>query len=410
MILQMAGIDYEKADLEIREIFSFHKHASLQAMEQIQSEYELNGVILISTCNRTELYVSSDETIDELFEILCSVKKVPVEDYRKFAVERKGHDAIDHLFQLSCGLKSKVFGEDQIVSQVKNALLQAREAQTTDSFLEKVFQTAISAAKKVKTEVHLTAIKTSVIEEMIKVLKRDLGTLNGKKCMLIGNGEIGRLAAQRMVEEKADVTMTVRNYKTREVEIPEGCETIEYKDRYNGIADYDIVISATSSPHHTIKYEDSHILFEDGRQHILVDLAVPRDISSRYGQVENIILYNIDTLGGVSKTEQDNKALALALSIIKEQEEELESWENFRIYVPAVQTIGHIGGLVTYKRMEKNIKKVVEPSNQKKVEQLIRNAAEKTITSMLFDLRKNLPMEYWQVCMEAFEKNMIKEE
>lgn len=410
MILQMVGIDYEKADLDTREIFSFHKHASLQAMEQIQLEYELNGVVLISTCNRTELYVSSDETIDDLFKILCSVKKVSVESYRRFAVEREGHDAIDHLFQLACGLKSKVFGEDQIISQVKNALLWAREAQTTDSFLEKVFQTAIAAAKKVKTEVHLTAIKTSVIEEMLNVLKKDLGTLNGKKCMVIGNGEIGRLAAQRMIEEKSDVTMTVRNYKTREVEIPEGCKTIDYQDRYDGIAKYDIIISATASPHHTIKYEDSHTQFEDGRQHILVDLAVPRDISSRYEQIENIILYNIDTLGGVSKTEQDNKALALALSIIKEQEEELESWENFRVYVPAVQTIGHVGGLVTYKRIEKSMKKVVEPFKQKEVENLIRNATEKTITSMLFDLRKNLPMEYWQVCMEAFEKNMIKEE
>ncbi len=410
MILQMVGIDYEKADLDTRELFSFHKHASLQAMEQIQSEYELNGVVLISTCNRTELYVSSDETIDHLFEILCSIKKVSAKEYYRFAVERKGHDAIDHLFQLSCGLKSKVFGEDQIISQVKHALLQAREAQTTDTFLEKVFQMAIAAAKKVKTEVHLTAVKTSVIEEMIKVLKKELDTLIGKKCMVIGNGEIGRLAAQRLVEEKSDVTITVRNYKTREIEIPKGCQTVEYKDRYDKMAGYDMVISATASPHHTIKYEDSHTLFEDGKQHILVDLAVPRDISSQYEQVENIILYNIDTLGGISKTEQDNEALALALSIIKEQEEELESWENFRVYVPAVQAIGHLGGLTTYKRVEKNINKIIESSNRKEVEKLIRNAAEKTITSMLFDLRKNLPTEYWQVCMEAFEKNMIKEE
>lgn len=410
MILQMVGIDYEKADLDIREIFSFHKHASLQAMEQIQSEYEINGVVLISTCNRTELYVSSDETVDNLFEMLCFVKNISAENYHKYAIERKGHDAIDHLFQLSCGLKSKIFGEDQIISQVKNALMQAREVQTTDSFLEKVFQTAVSAAKKVKTEVHLTAIKTSVIEEMLNVLKRDLGTLNEKKCMVIGNGEIGRLAAERMLKEKSNVTMTVRSYKTREVEVPKGCKTVDYKERYHNIADYDIVISATASPHHTIKYEDSYTLFEDGKQHILVDLAVPRDISSRYEQVENIILYNIDTLGGVSKTMQDNEALAHALSIIKEQEEELEAWENFRVYVPAIKMIGYIGGMVTYKRLEKDIKKVIEPFDEKKVETLIRNATEKTITSMLFDLRKNLPMEYWQVCMEAFEKNMIKEE
>lgn len=406
MMLQMVGIDYEKADLDTRELFSFHKHSLLGAMEYIQSEYELNGVILLSTCNRTELYVSTDETIEDLFEMLCAAKKVSKEQYRNYAIERRGQEAIDHLFQLACGLKSKIFGEDQIISQVKTALLQAREAETTDTYLEKVFQTAIATAKKVKTEVHLTAVKTSVIEEMLKALNNHFQTLQGKKCMVIGNGEIGRLAAERMVAEQAEVTMTVRNYKTREVEIPEGCKTVDYKDRYEGMADYDIVISATSSPHHTIKYEDSHTLFEDGRQHIFVDLAVPRDISSRYGQVENIILYNIDTLGGVSKTEQDNEALALALAIIKEEEEELKSWDNFRVYVPSVQAIGHVNGLLTYKRMEKKLKKMIEPEHQKEAEQLIRNATEKTITSMLFDLRKNLPMEYWQVCMEAFEKNL----
>ena len=406
MILQMVGIDYEKADLDTRELFSFHKHSLLGAMEYIQSEYELNGVILLSTCNRTELYVSTDETIEDLFELLCAAKKVSKEQYQNYAIERRGQEAIDHLFQLACGMKSKIFGEDQIISQVKTALLQAREAETTDTYLEKVFQTAIATAKKVKKEVHLTAVKTSVIEEMLKALNNHFQTLQGKKCMVIGNGEIGRLAAERMAAEQAEVTMTVRNYKTREVEIPEGCKTVDYKDRYEGMADYDIVISATSSPHHTIKYEDSHTLFEDGRQHVFVDLAVPRDISSRYGQVENIILYNIDTLGGVSKTEQDNEALALALAIIKEEEEELKSWDNFRVYVPSVQAIGHVNGLLTYKRMEKKLKKIIEPEHQKEAEQLIRNATEKTITSMLFDLRKNLPMEYWKVCMEAFEKNL----
>ena len=204
--------------------------------------------------------------------------------------------------------------------------------------------------------------------------------------------------------------MTVRNYKTREVEIPDGCETIDYKDRYQDMADYDVVISATSSPHHTIKYEDSHTLFEDDNQHILVDLAVPRDISSKYEEVPNVILYNIDTLGGASRTEQDNEAMALALSIIREEEAELKLWDKFRKYVPMVQTIGHVGGLLTYKRMEKKVKKIVADEAQIELEEMVRKATEKTITSMLFDLRKNLPMEYWRPCMEAFEKDMLKED
>lgn len=409
MLLQMVGIDYEKANLAIREVFSFQRHSAAEAMSEIQEKFRTGGVVLISTCNRTELYVSAEEEFSSVFDLLCFGAEVSADDYRTYAVERKGMEAVEHLFQLGCGLKSKVFGEDQIITQIKNALNQAREAKTTDFYLEKVFQTAIATAKRVKTEVHLTAVKTSVIEEMLTILNRDLGSVAGKKCMVIGNGEMGRLAARRMVEENAQVTVTVRNYKTRNVEIPAGCESINYKERYDNLVDYDIVVSATTSPHHTIKYEDIHTLLEDGRHRIFVDLAVPRDISRKFGEMETITLYNIDALGGQSITEKDNEAMAHAMSIIKEEEEELKSWDDFRIYVPAVQAIGHAGGLLTYKRMEKKAKKIVEQSKQNGLEQLVRAAAEKTISSMLFELRKNLPQEYWKACMEAIEKDMIKE-
>lgn len=409
MILWMTGIDYEKADLTTREIFSFQKHSAELAMEQLKEKHGFSGVILLSTCNRTELYVSTDEIEGDLFEILCQLKGVSPKEYEQYKVQRKGEEAIDHLFCLACGMKSKIFGEDQIISQIRAALFQAREVQTTDTYLEKVFQTAVATAKKVKTEVRLTAVKTSVVEEMLSVLKRENGTLTGKNALVIGNGEIGRLAARSLLKEGIKVTMTLRNYKTRQVEIPQGCETMDYQDRYQGIGEYDLVVSATSSPHHTIKYQDSHQYFEDGRQHILVDLAVPRDISSRYAQVENIKLYNIDTLGGNAHNLRDESQLAKAYEMIEEQKEELRLWQSFRVHIPTVQNLGCTGGMLTYKRIEKNIKKLVEPSNLLEVETLVEKAAEKTITSMLFDLRKNLPMEYWQICMEAFAKNMGNE-
>lgn len=410
MMLWMTGIDYEKADLAARELFSFQKHSAQLAMEQIKETYGFSGVILLSTCNRTELYVSTDETAGDLFQILCEVKGIPHQEYEAYKVERKGQEAIKHLFSLACGLKSKVFGEDQIISQIRLALVQAREVQTTDSYLEKTFQMAVSTGKKVKTEVHITAVKTSVVEEMLRVLRQNGQGLSGKKALVIGNGEIGRLAAERLLEEGVQVTMTLRNYKTRQVQIPKGCDTKDYQDRYDGIGTYDLVVSATTSPHHTVKYEDSHQFFEDKREHILVDLAVPRDISSRYASVENVTLYNIDTLGGDTKGIRDDSQLARAYEIIEEQMRELKLWQNFRVHIPTVQNIGSINGLLTYKRMEKNIKKLIEPSKLPQVEELIEVAAEKTITSLLFDLRKNLPMEYWQVCIEALAKESRQKE
>lgn len=410
MILQMVGIDYEKADLEIRELFSFQNHAAMQAMEQIKDDFQVGGAVLLSTCNRTELYISVEEEENEVFPMLCKVKNVNPREYREYAIERSGKDAYDHLFQLACGMKSKIFGEDQILSQIKLALSKARDAQTTDSFLERTFQTAIATGKKVKTQVHLTAVQTSVVEEMLHILIQEYGTISGRKCMVIGNGEIGRLAAKRLTEHGAGVTVTVRNYKTKSVEIPQGCQTIDYQDRYENIGRYDIIVSATTSPHHTVKYEEAAPLFDKNKTYMFFDMAVPRDISARFSGEANIKLYNIDSLGGTTGTRPDNEALKAALSMIEEEEAELDSWNNFRDFVPIVQKIAQVEGTLVYHRTEKELKKLVTSENMEEAESMVRAAAEKTVTSMLFDLRKNLPMKYWKVCLNAFSKELDKDE
>lgn len=409
MILQMVGIDYQKADLEIRELFSFHKHSAIQAMEQIKEEFDVNGVVLLATCNRTELYISVEKPVASVLEMLCFIKQVSYEKYKQYSIERTEKDAMDHLFRLACGMKSKIFGEDQILTQIKMALVSSRDAQTTDSFLERVFQTAIATGKKVKTKVHLTAVQTSVVEEMIKVCQEKYPSLANKKCMVIGNGEIGRLASKRMSQLGADVMVTVRNYKTKQVEIPAGCSSMDYQDRYQVIGDYDIIVSATTSPHHTVKYEETKALFAKDKPYLFFDLAVPRDISSAFSMVENIELYNIDLLGGATGSMLDNDALKNALSIIEEEEKELESWNTFRDFVPIVKKIAQVEGSLIYHRAEKGLKQYVKDGDAEEMENLLRAATEKTVTSMLFDLRKNLPMKYWQVCLDALAKEIEKE-
>lgn len=397
----MIGIDYEKADLNIRSLFAFQPSASLEGMQVLKNKYGLDGIVIVSTCNRTEVYVSAKEEVKDLFALVCSLKKIDSEKYEKYVVERQNQDAIHHLFQLACGMKSKVFGEDQIITQVKTALLQAREAETTDAYLEKVFQGAITAAKKIKSQVHLTAVKASVIEEMKRVLQEHKKSLEGCKCLVIGNGEIGRLAATAMIAEKAIVTVTVRSYKTRQVEIPKGCKVVDYKDRLQQVKECEIIISATTSPHHTIKYEECSNLFRDGKQRILIDLAVPRDISSLFAEEKDVLLYNIDTLGGNSVAKQDDTAMAKALDIIKEYEDKLTKQQQIQEFLSDIQTIGEISGEVAYKRIKKPLNRALEEQQQDEIEKLMRQGTQKTITSLLFDIKKMLPDKYWEECLKA---------
>ena len=408
MELQMIGIDYEHADIDIRSAFSFQHHATCDILEYIKENSDISGAVLISTCNRTELYISCRKYIDNLKEQLCFLGNVPYDKYSSYMIQRENDDVIYHLFRLACGMKSKIFGEDQIITQVKNALATAREAQTTDPVLERLFQTAITAAKKVKSTVRLTAVENSVIYELKKALDKDFESIEGLKCMVIGNGEIGRLAADFMVQQKADVTVTIRNYKTRQVKVPNGCNIIDYRDRYKIIADSDIIISATTSPHYTVKYNECHALFEDGHFRVMADLAVPRDISPEFSDNPDIQLYDIDMLGGTN-TGADNEAVKHADSIIDEYIRRFKADEDVKQYIEAIQVIGELAGELTYNRIERDIHDISTDNDRysdKELKDIISDGTKRTVTSMLFNLKKHLPEEYWAACIEAFREDM----
>lgn len=411
MDIQMVGIDHSKASIEYREGFSFTRHEAAMAMNQIMEWYqeELTGCVVLSTCNRTELYISCVEESMDPYEILCRVKDIDEEVYQDLNTQRKGSEVVEHLFSLACGLKSKVFGEDQIITQVKDALANAREAESTDIVLEKLFQTAITAAKKVKTSVHLTAVNASVVENMITVLTREFNTLQDIPCLVIGNGEIGRLAATRLLQVGAKVTMTLRQYKSREVDIPLGVHCIDYQDRYGVLSDMSVVVSATTSPHHTIRYEDSHEILDDYRKRILIDMAVPRDISLRLSELDNIELYNIDSLGGVATDTINNQSVAVAMEILEEYQEEFNTWYLFREYIPLIQSVGRTSSISVLNRIDKQMKKIIDdPESTEEIRKLVKAASNRVVTNLLYGLKESLNKEQWSSCLEAIESASSK--
>lgn len=404
MAIQMVGIDYSTASLDIREQFSIQEKAAFAGMVKLKETYDLDGVLILSTCNRTELYISAGKERMDLWDMLCSFKGITCEKYKDLAVQRMGQEAVHHLFLLSCGMKSKVFGEDQIITQIKRALGNARDAGTADRYLEKVFQAAVTAAKKIKSQVRLTAVETSVVEQMEQVICNKIENLNGCKCLVIGNGEIGRLAAGCMVELGADVTVTVRSYRTRQVEIPNGCKVIDYADRYQYLQRFQMIISATASPHHTIKYEECAQLFRDGKHRYLFDLAVPRDISSKFREEPFVTVYDIDSLGGVSSSQQDSLAVKYAMDVIKEQEGKLISEKEAKEYADMIQVIGNIGAQLSYKRIQREVNCLVAKENQEALRQQICIGTKKTITSLLFDIKKIMDDAQWESCIKSISQ------
>lgn len=405
MGIMMVGIDHNKANVDERALFSFTKKNCAAAMETIKNVEGILGCIIISTCNRMEVWVScKNQWEGSVYECLCHVKGIEKEKYRELFVERKEQEAITHLFRLSCGLKSKILGEDQILTQVKDALSLAREHYTTDNVLEVLFRMAVTAAKRVKTEVTLSTANQSVIHQAIKDLEKRHYTVKGKTCMVIGNGEMGRLTALALKEAGGDVTVTVRQYKSGIVEIPEGCKRIDYGRRMELFPKCDLIVSATASPNYTLK---EYCVKEAGvyKPMILIDLAVPRDIEPAIGQCLGITLYDIDSFRIDVMSEALKNNILKAERILQEQKKEFLFWYEGRDVISKVHEIKDQAVSDLDLRMNKVIKKTsMEQKEQIELKESLDTAMGKVVTKMLFGLRDMVSEETFRECVEGLEK------
>lgn len=405
MSIFMLGIDHNMAPVDIRALFAFTRKNTGEALLKLKKEPGICGCIILSTCNRLELWVSTEENEKpELYQWLCRLKGIEGEEYRKYFISRENEEAVEHLFYLTSGLKSQILGEDQILTQVKDALSFAREEFATDSVLEVLFRMAVTAGKKIKTEVPFSHGNPSVIHQAIRFLEEGGYYVRNKVCMVIGNGEMGKMAAQTLREAGADVTVTIRQYRSGVVNIPVGCSRINYGERMDYLPECDLVVSATASPNYTLTEE----LFEDVRVErpmILIDLAVPRDIDPEIRKKENITLYDMDSFRTSETPKELADNLEAAGKIVKEQMEEFFQWLDGRDIIPRIQEIKADAVEDLNLRIEKIFRKTtMEDSDREKLKKAVDTAAGKVVNKLIFGLRDSLNQDVFLECVEGLEK------
>ena len=409
MSIQMIGIDHTKASIDVRTVFSFTKKAISETLEKWKEKQEIAGCIILSTCNRMEIWISTAEGDVDLYEMLCQEKKIDPDDYREYVISRREGEAVHHLFELACGLQSRILGEDQIITQVKDALSMAREQFATDNVLEVLFRMAVTAAKKVKTEVVLSDANSTAIHKAVQELKDQGYLFEGKTCMVIGNGEMGKLSANVFKEQGASVTVTVRQYRSGVVQIPPGCERIDYGRRLELLPSCDYVVSATSSPNYTLTKEALESL---GLDHdvIMIDLAVPRDIETAAGELEHVTLYDIDYFKADHTSEQVKENIKKAESILDIQMHEFFDWYEGRDIIKQVQMIKKQATEDFHLRIQKQVKdfsrtvKEEAPQEAEQIDRLqeyVESAAGKVINKIIFGMKSRLSDQAFRECIEA---------
>lgn len=331
MKLCMAGID-ASAPFEEREKLSLVR-GQVQAMLPRIAERTGCAAVLLATCSRTELYLHAEgeRALPDPAEALCRAAGVAAS---AFVTRREGADAVRHLMHVAAGMQSQIFGDDQIVSQVKDAVALAREAKTTDAVLDTLFRRAVTAGKRVRTETRLTGVPASAAEVGVRRAERFFGSLAGRRAVVIGNGEMGRLAARALVRAGSEVTVTLRTYRHGETLVPQGCGTVPYARRLDAIEGADLVVSATTSPHFTLTAAQMQTLLCPPR--LLLDLAMPRDIESTAAGAQTA-LFNLDDLGDLG--DADDTSRETAECILDEETREFFAWLNYRAALPLIAKI-----------------------------------------------------------------------
>lgn len=335
--IAMVGTDHTLAPVAIRELFAFTSTGRAQALERLKQEPGVLGAVLLTTCNRTELWIhrAGDSQIP-LSRLLCDLKGVSPEAYEPCLQERQGLPAVEYLFRLAAGLNSRILGEDQILAQVKDALGFAREAGTADPVLSALFRDAVSGAKQVKTQLTLSTARASAAELGVEALARQGRIPPGTRCLVIGNGEMGKRASKALLELGADVTVTIRQYHKGQVDVLPQCRQIPYGRRYELLPRCQVVVSATASPNVTITRSELESLGHPGMEQVFLDLAVPRDIQPEVRSLPWVSLYNIDDIA-LGPDPMLERQLQQARQILQEPLDRFLEWYRIRMLLPRVE-------------------------------------------------------------------------
>ncbi len=340
------GLNHNTAPVEIREQVNFSSERLKQALYEIIERELAQEVVILSTCNRTELYCGIDnDSCNELMNFLAAFHKLSYQELKPHLYVYQQTEAIRHLLRVACGLDSMVLGEPQILGQIKVAYNTAREINTVSKLLDKLFSYSFSVAKQVRTDTAIGSSPVSVAFAAVRLAQQIFGDLSQNTALLIGAGETIELAARHLHENNLGrmivANRTIERARQLTKEFAGYAITLEEIPRH--LAEADIVISSTASTTHILTANEvkQAIKIRKHRPIFMVDIAVPRDIEPAVGEFEDIYLYSVDDLNEVI---QDNlrsreQAAKKAEEIIDTQVSHFIAWWNS---LGVVDTICHL--------------------------------------------------------------------
>lgn len=311
MPLILVGLNHRTAPVRVREQLSIPETKLAEATASLRSVDGVEGAALLSTCNRVEAIVSTEDedVIMQLVDWLAESAAATRAELEKHLYVLRHADVISHLFRVASGLDSMIIGEPQIAGQVRKAFAIAQELGTLDPLLTQVFENTMRVSKKIRTETGIGEHAVSVPYAAVELAKKIFGDLRGLEVLLLGAGEMGELTAEHLnAHDVRQVFVANRSYaRATELASRFNGEAVHFDRLDDHLMRCDIVIASTAAPHYIV--EAHHVTraleMRRNRSLFLIDLAVPRNIDPAIAQVEGAYLYDVDDLQQVADANLD---------------------------------------------------------------------------------------------------------
>jgi glutamyl-tRNA reductase len=340
-VIVVVGVSHQTAPLAVREELAFPRETLGEALGRLRGEVGLSEAMILSTCNRVEIYGRAPEvTSDSVAAFLASYHSRKLEELDTHVYRHEGDAAVRHAFRVAASLDSMVLGESQIFGQVKQAYEAAEEAGALGSVLNALRNRSFAAAKRARTETAIGRNAVSVSHVAVELARKIFGNLRDHSVLLVGAGKMSELAARQMVRDGARASVLGGRTMERADQLAAalGGRAAPLEELRGEMSRVDVVISGTGAPGLVVRREDVEAAQTERRHRplFLIDIAVPRDIEPEAGKVKGVFLYDLDDLRSVSDANlrERQKEAAQAEAILDEEIAAFLEWRRSLDVVP----------------------------------------------------------------------------
>ncbi|NUQ91655.1 MAG: glutamyl-tRNA reductase [Gemmatimonadaceae bacterium] len=377
MTLTVVGVSHRTASLDVRERLVIGPSELSRALAEAAEATGAREAVFVSTCIRTELYLAGagDESVAGAMALIG--KRIG-ESAEPYAYVRRDREAAAHLFRVASGLDSMILGEAQIQGQVRDAWELGRSASGT--LLNRLFQSALGVASRVRTETALGRGAASVSSAAVQLAKQIFGSLNGRRAMVLGAGEMAELALECLTSEgvRAAIVANRTHERAKELAARYGATAMHVDECWAQLADVDVLLCSTAAPHPVVRiaHLEAALARRGHRPLCILDIALPRDVEPEVRELSNVFLYDLDDLRAVvaANIERRREHLPSAEQVIAEEVERYWQWVAGLHAVPVVTEVRAAAERMRQREVAQLLRKMpnLAPAEREAIEQLSR--------------------------------------